>query len=59
VTLLTNFSANEDIFAVFWTRLTNVLMDARANIKQQTSTVGQAIPGEKFNQLWTHFLLLL
>ena len=32
-----NFSANEDIFfAVFWTRLTNILVDARANIKQQT-----------------------
>jgi len=41
VTLLTNFSANEDFyFAVFRTRLTNVLVDARANIKQQTWTVG-------------------
>jgi hypothetical protein len=29
-------SANEDFFAVFRTRLTNVLVDARANIKQQT-----------------------
>jgi hypothetical protein len=27
------FSANEDFFAVFWTRLTNVLVDVRANIK--------------------------
>ena len=36
VTLLTNVSANEDFFAVFRTRLTNVLVDARANIKQQT-----------------------
>ena len=36
MTLLTNFSANEDFFAVFWTLLTNVLVDARANIKQQT-----------------------
>ena len=35
-----NFSANEDFFAVFWIRLTNVLVDARANIKQQTWTVG-------------------
>jgi hypothetical protein len=35
-----NFSANEDFFAVFWTRLTNVLVDARANMKQQTWTVG-------------------
>jgi len=35
--LLTNFSANEDFFfAVFRIRLTNVLVDARANIKQQT-----------------------
>ena len=36
-------SANEDFFAVFWTRLTgltNVLVDAHANIKQQTLTVG-------------------
>jgi len=40
VTLLTYFSANEDFFAVFWTRLTNVLVDVRANIKQQTRTVG-------------------
>jgi len=32
VTLLTNSSVNEDFFAVFWTRLTNVLVDARANI---------------------------
>ena len=40
MTLLTNFSANEDYFAVFWTRLTNVLVDARANMKQQTWTVG-------------------
>ena len=40
VTLLTNFLANEDFFAVFRTRLTNVLVDARANIKQQTWTVG-------------------
>jgi hypothetical protein len=39
--MLTNFSANEDFFpAVFWTRLTNVLVDARDNIKQQTWTVG-------------------
>jgi len=43
VTLLTNFSANEDFFSLFfglgqqiWIRLTNVLVDARANIKQQT-----------------------
>ena len=34
MTLLTNFSANEDFFAAFWTRLTNVLVDARANMKQ-------------------------
>ena len=40
MTLLKNFSANEDFFAVFWTRLTNVLVDARTNIKQQTWTVG-------------------
>jgi len=31
----------------------NVLVDARANIKQQTWTVGQ------FIQLWTDFWLLL
>ena len=37
---LTSDPANEDFFAVFWTRLTNVLVDARANIKQQTWTVG-------------------
>ena len=30
------FSANEVFFVVFWTRLTNVLADARASIKQQT-----------------------
>jgi hypothetical protein len=36
VTLLTNFSASEDFFAVFRTRLTNVLVDARAIVKQQT-----------------------
>ena len=35
-----NDPANEDFFAVFRTRLTNVLVDARANIKQQTWTVG-------------------
>ena len=29
MTLLTNFSANEDFFAVFRTRLTNVLVDGR------------------------------
>jgi hypothetical protein len=40
VTLLTNFSANEDFFTVFWIQLTNVLVDARANIKQQTWKVG-------------------
>jgi hypothetical protein len=40
VTLLTNFSANEDFFAVFWTRLTKVLVGVCANIKQQTWTVG-------------------
>jgi hypothetical protein len=40
VTLLTNFSANEDFFAILLIRLTNVLVDARANIKQQTWTVG-------------------
>ena len=34
-----NFLTNEDFFAVFRTRLTNVLVDARANIKQQTWTV--------------------
>ena len=34
---LTSDPANEDIFpAVFQTRLTNVLVGARANIKQQT-----------------------
>ena len=39
--LLTNFSANEDFFRwLFWTRLTNVLVDARANIKQQTWKFG-------------------
>jgi hypothetical protein len=38
VTLPTNSSANEDFFAVFRIRLTNVLVDARANIKQQTRT---------------------
>ena len=37
---LTSDPANEDFFAVFWTRLTNVSVDARANIKQQTWTVG-------------------
>jgi hypothetical protein len=40
MTMLTNFSVNEDFFAVFRTRLTNVLVDGRANIKQQTWTVG-------------------
>ena len=40
MTLLTNFSANEDISLFFWTRLTNVLVNARANIKHQTWTVG-------------------
>ena len=40
MTLLTNFSAKEDFFlAVFRFRLTNVLVDARANIMQQTWTV--------------------
>jgi len=37
---LTSDHANEDFFAVFWIRLTNVLVDERANIKQQTWTVG-------------------
>jgi len=41
MTLLTNFSANEGFFVVFfWTRLTNISVDARANIKQQTWMVG-------------------
>jgi len=30
------FGLTKIFFAVFWTRLTNVLVDARANIKQQT-----------------------
>ena len=34
MTLLTNFSANEDFFAAFWTRLTNVSVDTRANISK-------------------------
>ena len=34
------FRLTKIFFAVSWTRLTNVLMDARANIKQQTWTVG-------------------
>jgi hypothetical protein len=42
MTLLTNFSANEDILAVFWTRLTNILVDARANIKQQHKLSGHS-----------------
>ena len=37
---LTSDPANEYFFAVFRTRLTNVLVDARADIKQQTWTVG-------------------
>ena len=46
ITRLTSDPANEFFritkifFAVFFTRLTNVLVDARANIKQQTWTVG-------------------
>ena len=54
MTLLTNFSANEDFFAVFWSRLTNVLVDARANIKQQTSTVRpfQEISSINFGQIF-------
>ena len=36
ITRLTSDPANEDFFAVFRTRLTNVLVDARTNIKQQT-----------------------
>ena len=40
MTLITNFSANEEFLAVFWTRLTNVSVDGRANIKHQTWTVG-------------------
>ena len=40
MTLLMNFSANEDFFTAFRTRLMNVLVDACANIKQQTWTVG-------------------
>ena len=34
------FPLTKIFFAVFWIRLTNVLVDARANIKQQTWTVG-------------------
>ena len=34
------FRLTKIFFAVFRTRLTNVLVDARANIKQQTGTVG-------------------
>ena len=46
---LTSDPANE-FFAVFRTRLTNVLVDARfKNILKEK---------EKFNQLWTDFLLL-
>jgi len=33
---LTSDPANEDFFAVFRTRLTNVLVDSLANIRQQT-----------------------
>ena len=43
MTLLTNFSANEDFFAVFRTRLTNGLVDARAN--KAANMNGRAIPG--------------
>ena len=39
-TMYSDTSANEDFFTVFQTRLTNVLVDARANIKRQTWTVG-------------------
>jgi len=35
-----NFSVKEDFSTVFRTQLTNILVDARANIKQQTWTVG-------------------
>jgi len=65
VTLLTNFSAKEDLFRCFLDlvnecgiRLTIVLVDARANIKAANMN-GRAMPGRKFNQLWTDFSLLL
>ena len=38
-------------FAVFWTQLTNVLVDARANIKQQTWTV-RPFQELTLNKLW-------
>ena len=38
MTLLTNFSANEDFFAVFWTRLMNVLVDVRKHERSGHST---------------------
>ena len=38
--LLTNFLANEDIFRCFLDSANERLADARANIKQQTWTVG-------------------
>jgi len=49
VTLLTNFSANEDFFAVFWTRLTNMdsakeCFSGCARLHKAANMNGRAIP---------------
>jgi hypothetical protein len=50
VTLLTNFPANEDFSLFFRTRLTNVLVDARAN--NAANMNGRAIPGAYLFRLY-------
>ena len=53
------FSANE-FFRCFWTRLTNMdsaneCFSGCARYHKAANMNGQAIPREKFNQLWTLF----
>ena len=60
---LTSDPANEFLckrrfFAVFWDSA-NELNSANECFSGYANMNGLAIPRQKFNQLWTHFLLLL
>jgi hypothetical protein len=66
VTLLKNFSGNEDFFTVFWTRLTNVLVERDKEDKECSSEEedsnkkGRMPTGDIKNMLhsWEEFLSL-
>jgi hypothetical protein len=57
VTLLTNFSAKEDFFAVFWTQLTNMdsaneCFSGCARKHKAANMNGRAIPGAYLFRLY-------